>query len=147
MLSLILNENSFKFNGKDYLQTHGTAMRTKMAVAFANIFMTKIEREILRQSCKKRLVWKRYIDDVLSLCNTSEEEKEKFLEKVNTFHPTIKFMAEISKTVNTTVYKDDRSHKESILYANALQKNLRRPFNAPTRRQERRYQRRSVKPT
>ena len=39
MLSLILQENSFQFNGKDYLQTHGTAMRTKMAVAFANIFM------------------------------------------------------------------------------------------------------------
>ena len=32
MLSLILKENSFKLNGKDYLQTHGTAMRTKMAV-------------------------------------------------------------------------------------------------------------------
>ena len=149
MLSLFLNENSFKFNGKDYLQTHGTAMRTKMAVAFANIFMTKIEREILRQSCKKPLLWKRYYDDVISLCNTSKEEKEKFLEKVNTFHPTITFMAEISETeitfLDTKVYKDDRFHKESILYANTLQNNLRRPFNVPTRRQERRYQRRGVK--
>ena len=35
--SLILPENSFQFNGKDYLQTHRTAMGTKMAVAFANI--------------------------------------------------------------------------------------------------------------
>ena len=34
MLSLILQENSFQFNGKDNLQTHGTAMGTKMAVAF-----------------------------------------------------------------------------------------------------------------
>ena len=50
MLSLILLENSFQFNEKDYLQTHGTAMGTKMAVAFANIFMAKIEKEILRQS-------------------------------------------------------------------------------------------------
>ena len=50
MLSLILQENSFQFNGKDYLQTHGTAMGTKMAVASANIFMAKIEKEILRQS-------------------------------------------------------------------------------------------------
>ena len=67
MLSLILKENSFKFNGKDYLRTHGTAMGTKMAVAFADIFMAKTEREILRQSCKKTLVWKRCIDDVSSL--------------------------------------------------------------------------------
>ena len=51
MLSLILQEN--KFNGKDYLQTHGTAMGTKMAVAFANIFMAKIEIRILRQSNTK----------------------------------------------------------------------------------------------
>ena len=36
---LILQENSFQFNKRNYLQTHGTAMGTKMAVAFANIFM------------------------------------------------------------------------------------------------------------
>ena len=44
MLSLILLENSFQFNEKDYVQIHGTAMGTKMAVAFANIFMAKIEK-------------------------------------------------------------------------------------------------------
>ena len=38
MLGLILNENSFQFDGENYLQTHGTAMGTKMAVSFANIF-------------------------------------------------------------------------------------------------------------
>ena len=58
MLSLILLENSFQFNETDYLQTHGTAMGTKMAVAFANIFMAKIEKEILRQSSIKPIFWK-----------------------------------------------------------------------------------------
>ena len=58
MLSLILLENSFQFHEKDYLQTHGTAMGTKMAVAFANIFMAKIEKEILRQSSIKPIFWK-----------------------------------------------------------------------------------------
>jgi len=43
MLRPILEENSFQFNGKNYLQIHGTAMGTKMAVAFANIFMADIE--------------------------------------------------------------------------------------------------------
>ena len=74
MLSLILQENSFRFNGSNYLQTHGTAMGTKMAVAFANIFLATIERQILRQSSKKPLVWKRYIDDVFSLWETSIEK-------------------------------------------------------------------------
>ena len=33
----------FQFNGENYLQTHGTAMGTKMAVSFANIFVAEIE--------------------------------------------------------------------------------------------------------
>ena len=66
-LRLILQENSFQFNGKNYLQTHGTAMGTKMAVAFSNIFMNKVEMEILSQSLFKPLVWKRYIDDIFLL--------------------------------------------------------------------------------
>ena len=62
MLRLILQENSFQFNGKHYPQIHGTAM----AVSFANLFMAAVETEILSQSTKKPLVWKRYIDDVFS---------------------------------------------------------------------------------
>ena len=49
-LRLILQENSFRFSGKIYLQTHGTAMRTKKTVSFANIFMAKVETDILSQS-------------------------------------------------------------------------------------------------
>ena len=37
LLRLILQENSFQFKGKNYLQTHGTAMGTKVAVSFANM--------------------------------------------------------------------------------------------------------------
>ena len=45
---LILEEHSFKFTNKLYLQRHGTAMGTKAAVAFAKIFMAEIETKILR---------------------------------------------------------------------------------------------------
>ena len=119
MLSLILLESSFQFNEKDYLQTHGTAMGTKMAVAFANIFMAKIEKEILRQSSIKPIFWKRFIDDVISVWDTSRNAIEEFLLKANNFHPTIKFTAEISETettfLNTKVYNGVRFNKDSIL--------------------------------
>ena len=95
-LRLILEENSFQFNGKNYLQTHGTAMGTKMAVAFSNIFMNKVETEILSQSLFKPLVWKRYIDDIFSLWTTNRDRIEHFIEQANNHHPTIKFTAEIS---------------------------------------------------
>ena len=73
-------------------------MGTKMAVAFANIFMAKIEKEILRQSSIKPIFWKRFIDDVISVWDTSNNATEEFLLKANNFHPTIKFTAEISET-------------------------------------------------
>ena len=42
----ILKENSFHLKGKNYLQTRDTAMGTKMAVSFSNIFMAAVETEI-----------------------------------------------------------------------------------------------------
>ena len=74
MLRLILRENSFQFVGKNYLQVQGTAMGTKMAVAFANIFMSAIETENINKSPHKPLVWKRFIDHIFSLRNGDKEE-------------------------------------------------------------------------
>ena len=119
MLGLILQENSFQFNGKDFLQSHGTAMGTKMAVAFANIFMARIENAILRQSNTTPIFWKRFIDDIISMWDTSRDKIEAFLLRANSFHPTIKFTAEISEKetifLDTIVYKGDRFLRESIL--------------------------------
>jgi len=86
-------------------------MGMKMAVAFANIFMAKIEIEIeiLRQSNTKPIFWKRFIDDIISMWNTSRDKIEDVVLKANSFHPTIKFTAEISETetafLETKVYK------------------------------------------
>ena len=119
MLRLILQENSFQFNGKDFLQTHGTAMGTKTAVSFANIFMAKIETAIIDQHSTKPLLWKRYIDDVFSLWDTNREEINNFIEHANNYHPTIKFTADISDKeiifLDTCIYKGARFEKESIL--------------------------------
>ena len=52
LLDLILKENSFQFNGENYLQANGTAMGTKMAVAFANIFMAEFETKLIRHGAK-----------------------------------------------------------------------------------------------
>ena len=40
---------------KHYPQAHETTMGTKMAVAFANIFMRKVESQILNLSVQKHL--------------------------------------------------------------------------------------------
>ena len=53
MLGLIPNENVFKFNGDNYLQTHGTTMGTQMGVSFANILMAQIETKLTQRSDAK----------------------------------------------------------------------------------------------
>jgi len=49
MRLILIKENSLQFNGKHYLQTDGIAMGTKMAVAFAVIFMAHIEKQLTRR--------------------------------------------------------------------------------------------------
>ena len=72
-------------------------MGTKVAVAFANIFMSAVETEIINKSKIKPLDWKRYIDDMFSLWDTNREEIDQFILDANRHHPTIKLTAEISE--------------------------------------------------
>ena len=118
----IPKENSFQFNGDNYLQTHGTAMGTKMAMSFANIFMAEIESKLIQQSETKPKEWRRYhldIDDICSLWDSNKKDVDLLIEQANKFHPTIKFTAEISENeitfLDTVVFKGERFKNESIL--------------------------------
>lgn len=64
LASQILTNNAFTFAGQCYLQIHGTAMGTRMAPSYANIFMGSIEQRILDGAHKCPLVWWRFIDDI-----------------------------------------------------------------------------------
>ena len=82
-----------------------------VAVAFANIFISAVETEIINKSKTKPLRWKRYIDDVFSLWDTKREEIDQFILEANRHHPTIKFTAEISEKkrnfLDTTIFKGE----------------------------------------
>ena len=55
------------FNEEYYLQLNGTAMGTKMAPSYANLFMRRFETQILERATNKPTVWWRYIDDVFTI--------------------------------------------------------------------------------
>ena len=82
-MRLILKENSFNFNDRKFLQTHGIAMGTKMAVAFAVIFMTHNEKQLLAASPQKPFIWKRFIDDLFSMWTLPEKEISNFVDFAN----------------------------------------------------------------
>ena len=94
-------------------------MGTKMAVAFANIFIAIIEREILRQSNSKPIFWKRFIDDIISLWATNRDKIEELLSKANSLHlqsnSRLKYQKQRRLPWTQIVYKGDRFLKESIL--------------------------------
>ena len=63
--------------------------------------MTDLEETIINTFEEKPMIWWRYIDDIFFIWEHGEESLEKFLNKLNSFHPTIKFTVEYSKeTIN-----------------------------------------------
>ena len=95
---MILTMNNFVFNDEDFIQQHGTAMGTRMAPAFANLFMGEFERKALEGYVYKPFLWLRYIDDILMVWTHGNEKLESFIAYLNSIHPTIKFTSERSTT-------------------------------------------------
>ena len=95
-------------------------MGIKVAVAFANIFMTKVLTELLNKSAKSLSVGKdNYIGNIFALWDTGREEITHFIEQANNHHATIKFTAEISEDkvtfLDTIVYKGESFNSMLIL--------------------------------
>ena len=73
-LRLILKENSFKFNERHFIQTHGVTMGAKTAAAFSVIFKADLEKRLLMANPFKPLVRKRFFHDIFSLWDISMKE-------------------------------------------------------------------------
>ena len=112
LLKIVLAKNYFQFADGMYHQIQGTAMGTKMAPAYANLFMAQLEEKLLENYSTKPILWKRYIDDVLCLWPGSPNDLKIFIDYLNRAHPTIKFTYECSNAsvdfLDLTIYKGDR---------------------------------------
>ena len=96
LISFILTHNNFMFGDKHYLQVSGTAMGTKMALCFANLFMALIETELIDNSPHKPLLYTRFIDDIFLIWTHGRPALDDFILRANSIHPSIKFTVEIS---------------------------------------------------
>ena len=70
---------------------HGTAMGTKMAPRYANLFSARIEANVLAHAPHKPHICWRYIDDIFMIWTHSLEDLDAFTTYLNGIHPTIKF--------------------------------------------------------
>ena len=116
--SVILKENSFQFNGENFLQIHRTARERKWRL-LSPIFSWQKSKKKRLMNAESSWVWKRYIDEVFSLWDVNRQDIDLFIEQANTFHSTMKFTAEISEEkitlLGTVVYKGERFLNEATL--------------------------------
>ena len=75
----------------------GTAIWTNFAPPYACIFMDRVETEFLEKEHFKPWIWLRYIDYIFFVWTHVEDEFYKFLERLNSFHPNLKFTLECSR--------------------------------------------------
>ena len=67
LLTLVLHNMNFEFNGEHFLQTSGTAIGTSVAPNYANLFMDRFETKALEGYHLKPLTWLRFIDDIFMI--------------------------------------------------------------------------------
>ena len=103
LLDLLLKWNIFEFNGELYQQLWGTAMGTRCAPNYADIFMAVIDKCICKLAAKHGggvyplMLYKRFLDDILMIFTGSTAQLHEFLADINQIHPSIKFTLQHTK--------------------------------------------------
>ena len=124
--------NNFKFNGTNYLQIGGTAMGTRVALSYANIFLSNFEDKYIYSYHLQPLVWYRYIDDVFCIWQHDKTELKDFVKHLNTVHGTTKFMTESSQTESSfldTMVKLNDGDISTDLYCKPTDMNNYLPYD------------------
>ena len=97
MADCVLKNNIFKHNLSFYKQLRGTAICTKLAQSYAIIFLGDLEERFFADCNISKLVCWRYTDEIFMLWQHGEKVLKKFLEILNSYHPTMKFTANYSR--------------------------------------------------
>ena len=125
-LNIVLTQNYLNFVGKMYHQIQGTALGTKMAQAYANIFVRELEEKLLINYYTTSIVWKIYID-VFCVWPGPVQDLKKFINYLNRQHQSIKFTYDCSLTsvdfLDITIYKGPRYSRPTVLDVKPFFKN------------------------
>ncbi|KAL2099357.1 hypothetical protein ACEWY4_005837 [Coilia grayii] len=103
LAEIVLTCNFFLFQNNFYLQVNGTAMGSKMACNYANLFVGYLEHKIIFNENKNPFLshiklYKRFVDDILVLYNGTHEELQAFHNFLNESCSCLKFTMEANET-------------------------------------------------
>ena len=74
-----------------YLQKLGTAMGTRMAPSYANLFLGKFEHDALLRAPYQTYLWLWFIVDIFMISTEGLEKLKLFVDYLNNLNSTIKF--------------------------------------------------------
>ena len=118
LIRFILEHNVFTFNGSLYQQLHGTAMGSKFAPQYANLFMHHFETDFFTTQTLQPTFYTRYIDDIFLLWPHGEDSLKKLHADINKHHPTLRLTMDYSKEripfLDTLVYTNNGSIETSL---------------------------------
>ena len=110
LLKLVcLSTTCFQWGGggeKSYEQTHGAPMGSLLSSVMANLFMEEFEKKALATSTLKPEFLFRYVDDTLSSWAHGLENLDRFLEHINSLHPSVKLTLEMQREDKTIPFLD-----------------------------------------
>ena len=92
-------------------------MGSKLAPAYANTFMGKLEKNVLDTSPLKPTYYRRFINDIFIIWPHSKSELKQFIEHMNRANSSIQFTYESSQEqavfLDVVVYKDKETNNEN----------------------------------
>ena len=148
-VKICLEHNNSNFQGKHFLQIHGTAMGPKNACSYADLAMGVIDQKAKSGTIKPRLWW-RYRDDIFDLWTQGATKLNDFTDFINALYPTIKFTVVSSEAslnvldltlslvdgfIQTDVYSKPTDHHMYLLRNSAHPRHCTKaiPFGVATR--------------
>jgi len=122
LLEKVLRLNNFTFNDEHFIQIKGTAMRTRVAPNFANVYMGRFEENFVYKTewSNHVIIWVRFIDDIFLIWKGDRDSLTEFTDHLNNAAPSIKFTHEISTNsvtfLDTTVLTDRQGNINTDVY-------------------------------
>ncbi|CAF4027856.1 unnamed protein product [Adineta steineri] len=119
LAEVVLDTNSFAYEGKYYKQIRGGAMGSPFTMTLANIYMLKWEQSLIEHQRAHNELYGRYIDDVFMTTNLPLNQINILLEQANNEDENIKITRSIGSTaqfLDVSVFNNQGQLKTTVFH-------------------------------